>query len=278
MNTIEQKKEAYKNLVERIIQEKKKFTGENKFKGKKLSFEWCSFCRQINLWTYWQGLGCYNPKILLVGQDFGYSNDLRVKVGIETENKKDHYAVFDKKDAVVHYFDGADDCEIDPTDRNLCELFSFLGYDDIQHQKYEDLFFTNISLMYRSDPKISGGFVKKDCDEFDLDVFKELVDILEPTVIICLGKITSELVMKALGLKSPIKKFKDLFINNPHQELIYQKGNKKIAVFPEYHCGSLGVMNRNRIEGKNYNTDKTGLSLIEEDWSVIKKYLEAHSK
>ena len=182
------------------------------------------------------------------------------------------------KDAVVHYFDGAEDSEIDPTDRNLCELFSFLGYKDIQHQKYEDLFFTNICLMYRSDPKISGGFVKKDCDEFELNVFKDLVDILEPKVIICLGKITSELVMKALVLKNPIKKFKDLVINNPHQELIYQKGNKKIAVFPEYHCGSLGVMNRTRIEDKNHNTDKTGLSLIKKDWSVIKKYLEEHSK
>ena len=96
------KEEAYGNLVEQIIEEKSKYTGENKFKNNKLkekifSFEWCSFCKQINLWTYWQGLGCYNPRILLVGQDLGDCNDLSVKVGIETENKKDHYAVFDKR-------------------------------------------------------------------------------------------------------------------------------------------------------------------------------------
>ena len=33
---------------------------------------WEEECHEINLWTYWQGLGNYDAKIVLVGQDWGF--------------------------------------------------------------------------------------------------------------------------------------------------------------------------------------------------------------
>ena len=32
---------------------------------------WFDSCQEINLWTYWQGRGNFDPKIMLVGQDWG---------------------------------------------------------------------------------------------------------------------------------------------------------------------------------------------------------------
>lgn len=39
--------------------------------GEELGLYWCEDCKEINLWTYWQGRGNLNAKIMLVGQDWG---------------------------------------------------------------------------------------------------------------------------------------------------------------------------------------------------------------
>lgn len=56
----------YESLVKRIREQK----NNNKKNEENSSFEWCDYCDQINLWTYWQGRGCYNPKILSGGTGF----------------------------------------------------------------------------------------------------------------------------------------------------------------------------------------------------------------
>jgi hypothetical protein len=36
---------------------------------------WCDACKEINLWTYWQGRGNLDARIMLVGQDWGSPAD-----------------------------------------------------------------------------------------------------------------------------------------------------------------------------------------------------------
>ena len=36
---------------------------------------WYDGCEEINLWTYWQGRGCLDARIMLVGQDWGSPGD-----------------------------------------------------------------------------------------------------------------------------------------------------------------------------------------------------------
>lgn len=75
-----------------------------------------------------------------------------------------------------------------PTDNNLCELFSVLGYDITRRCK--DLFFTNFALGYRSEG-YSGNLNHK-WIAADASYFARLVNIIEPTVMICLGRATFE--------------------------------------------------------------------------------------
>ena len=121
--------------------------------------------------------------------------------------------------------------------------------------------------MYRKGNE-SGGFKKSDCNEEDLHAFKELVHILKPTVIICLGRITFELVLKSFDLPRSKGKFRKIVEDNRNPSIIYHTENKNIAIFPVYHAGSFGVLNRNR------GTQNTGLELMEEDWLSIKEYLD----
>ena len=31
--------------------------------------KWCEDCKEVNLWTYWQGRGHMDAQVMLVGQD-----------------------------------------------------------------------------------------------------------------------------------------------------------------------------------------------------------------
>ena len=98
-------------------------------------------------------------------------------------------------------------------------------------RSYEDLFFTNICLGYRSQG--ASGKLKPEWIKKDIGYLKELIEILEPKVIICLAK------------------------------------GKVVTVFAMAHCGAVGTMNRNR--GALTGDDK--LALQKKDWSAIKQYL-----
>lgn len=164
-----------------------------------------------------------------MGQDFG--NIPSSKFGYydkscdEFENENpDPYAEFDKNNTDVDYFFRFYGNDISKTDDNLRHLFKSIDYEDIRKNRSADLFFTIICLMYRKGNE-SGGFKKSDCNEEDLHAFKELVHILEPTVIICLGRITFELVLKSFDLPRIKGKFRKIVEDNRNPSIIYHTEN-----------------------------------------------------
>ena len=55
------KEAKYTKLIEKV---------KNSYQSNPNGLTWCDDCKEINLWTYWQGRGNLNAKILLVGQDW----------------------------------------------------------------------------------------------------------------------------------------------------------------------------------------------------------------
>ena len=206
-------------------------------------------CNEINLWTYWQGHGLTdfsNVKIMLVGQDWGSEDgqkDAVNRIKEMWEHKRDHYYKNDIHDREL----------VNPTERHLCILFSCLG-EKYEITKYNPrLFFTNYLLGYRSGSQ-TGNMTKKMLGK-DKRAFETLVDIVQPKVIICLGKIVSEMV-----IGSRIKGFK----NKLDAGVItanYPKNND-IRVYCVGHCGNWGVSNRG------------GLNDMKKDWENIKKDMQ----
>ena len=213
-------------------------------KESKIKLVKCDFCGEdkINLWTHWQG-GEENldAKILLVGQDWGSYNDLEVNLtpGKYMENNKN------------------------PTDNRLCELFDSIGY-DVRHGNCKDLFFTNFVLCYR-EKGLSGGFREKWADNCKKH-FVELVKIIQPKVIICLGRSVYNSVMKALG-QEPLTGGYNSIIEKGVNPVVVD--GFCVSVFPMAHCGVLGTNNRNRPD-KNIEDN---LYKQKQDWEAIKKIL-----
>ncbi len=234
----------------------------------------CGGCEEINLYTYWQGLGYAKStppiKYLLVGQDWGSLND----IGIEFEKRIRKINQNIKQDIPCdepYIIRGSK--ENFPTDENLIDLFSVLGYDgkqkeSIDKKRHEELFFTNFCLGYRE--KKSSGNMDKNLLELDADIFITLCEILEPENILCLGKITFQCVYESLTKEKSCKLdgfngSYNKFIAN-HSNITAKCGNRNnTKIYPLAHCGKIGTMNRNRGSGK------TGLENQIEDWRKIAK-------
>jgi len=190
-----------------------------------------NICQEINLYTYWQGLGYAEKtphiKYLLVAQDWGncFGDNSRINE-INAGNKNLPY--FDKTDSI--------------TDKHLIELFKILGYKDIMTH-HEELFFTNFCLGYRSGN--DGGGMTKKMMLNDGTEFKKLCEILEPENILCLGKITFESVFESLtGEKIKIFGGYDKFIEQ-NNFFPATCGTIQSKIFPLVHCGGMGTAYRN---------------------------------
>lgn len=225
-------------------------------------------CREINLYTYWQGLGYKEStppiKYLLVAQDWGClakaSEEFieRIK-GINKGHTDEPYIKIGEKNF--------------PTDENLIILFKELGYGStnpsIAEKRYNELFFTNFCLGYRKNKSSNG--MSKEAMEHDAEYFRRLCKILEPENILCLGKMTFVSVYKSLIKEKCLKlnhfnKGYSYFIEH-HDKITAKCGNVESYIYPLAHCGTLGTMNRNK------NSDKEKLSLDKqiEDWRRIAK-------
>lgn len=138
------KQRKYRNLIERV---KTSYPARNPSDdGKELRLYWCDDCKEINLWTYWQGGGNLDAKIMLIGQDWGCPWDDGSQPTMDEVRKANEGRAYD----YLHN-------NPSPTDANLTRLFSELGYDITQ--PCSDLFFTNFVLGYR-DKGTSGGYKK----------------------------------------------------------------------------------------------------------------------
>ena len=245
------KQKRYDCLIEKV---KTSYPSRDPYdNGKELRLYWCEDCEEINLWTYWQGRGNLDAKIMLVGQDWGCPWDVEYLPTLEQvrkANKKQEYDYLNNNPS--------------PTDNNLARLFSELGYDI--GKQCPELFFTNFILGYRA-KGFSGGY-KNSWAEHDKVYFKELANIIEPNVILCLGRSTFEGVLSAFDTNPPIRiKSFNTFIESPNNPVPVTLENGKTAyVFALSHCGAMGTLNRNGK--KSADLDKQL-----EDWRKIKAYL-----
>lgn len=221
----------------------------NKFGKIKLTK--CDICNEINLWTYWQGgIESLNAKILLVGQDWGCVNEC---------NKETLDYIINKGNYFSNEYIGEKTSE---TDKHLCDLFKQIGYGDVHNNNLQDLFFTNFVLCYR-EKGLSSGFKQRwanNCSEY----FLRLVKIIQPKIIICLGKSVYYSVMRAFGQKIFLGKYNDIIEKG---EQIVEVDDFTVHIFPMAHCGVMGTNNRNK------GTNCKGLDLQKKDWEAIKKYL-----
>ena len=249
------KKIRYDELCLKVKEDYKKRDQCLQFKETYL--RWCEECEEINLWTYWQGRNCYSPKIMLVGQDWGSPWDKNAKstmAQIRLANEDKPYDYLNNNPS--------------KTDANLIQLFSEIGYIDIMHP-HKDLFFTNFVLGYRN-RGCSGGY-RKAWAEQDMAYFGELMEILSPKVILCLGRATFEAVLKALSIRSAVRigNYNQFITSDRNPVTISQDGSDTIHIFALAHCGALGTFNRNRSKGRL----KDPLEIQRADWKRIIPYL-----
>ena len=256
--------DSYEQLVQdvRASYRKKKLDSSHAIKTDK-ELVWCEECQEINLWTYWQGRGNRKAKIVLMGQDWGSINNDKfamTKEKIEAMNKGYRMSYI-----------GPD---MFATDKNLLKLFSVLGYDDL-YRDNEDLFFDNLALGYRQG-NTSGDF-RKEWATRDGDFQIRLMKLLQPQIIICLGKDTYINCIK-------IMLNKDINISNFNEALsapegLYEdikltdgplQGWTVCRIYGVAHCGTLGSNNRVRGNDKN---EISGMEAQIKDWEKIKRYM-----
>ena len=248
-----EKSARYQTLVEKVRLSYLTYDGPPDGKNPRLS--WCDACQEINLWTYWQGRGNLDAKILLVGQDWGCIENQDGKQWIETiecANKGLPYDYMAQNSS--------------ETDKNLIKLFKEGIHLDIE-KPCSEVFFTNFVLGYRNEGT-SGGF-KKEWIHHDKGYFLELVEIIQPKVILCLGRDTFEGVLTAFGIASKVKiESYNAFIESAFNpvSVTFSNGNH-IFIFALAHCGAMGTLNRNEKR-------HTGLEKQIRDWQRIKPYIE----
>lgn len=206
---------------------------------------WCDACREeINLWTYWQGRGCLDPDILVVGQDWG------------NPDTPEGRSCLDAIEQGKLYLSGS----TFPSDQRLADLFKAVWPDsDIGDigQKCERLFFTNLVLGYRTGKNT--GPLRAAQFKHDLGYFKTLVHILRPRVVICLGQKTFTYALRAYGERMD---FPGGYISalDARKNFIDLDGTRFYGMS---HCGNYGCINR----GGNVSK---GLALQIQDWKAMR--------
>lgn len=214
---------------------------------------------EINVWTYWQGMGNRNPRIMLLGQDWG---SIKNKT-----NQKYLTGISEIKDidqSKVHYFDIMKGKMNFATDRNLCDLFKELGKDNIKETRYDDLFFTNLIPGLRAEIGSAGGLSKAVITESVQAEFEKLVEILRPQVIICLGRMVYESVLNIYSIDKPKINTWTGFIKDFYEKPVIPVAiNESTYIFPVVHPGAYGTKNRSITEQEN-------------DWAEINKWMKQH--
>ena len=248
---IQSKETTYQQFIERVRASYPSYQESTEYEKSQLV--WCEDCKQeINLWSYWQG--SLDAKIMLVGQDWGCPFDrvfLPTIVQVQNANSNKAYSYISDTPS--------------QTDRNLIKLFSKALSKDIT-APCDDLFFTNFVLGYRTHG--TSGNYQKEWAEHDRDFFKELVAIIEPKVILCLGKATSQAVLASLApdLKPRIGRYNNYIESSRNPVSISTASGAIISVFALAHCGVMGTLNRNGKE--NLKLDKQIA-----DWKKVAQYL-----
>ena len=223
--------------------------------------------QEVNAWTYWQGLGVRRPRIMVLGQDWG-----SIQKGKAYFNAIDDMLRTDTLPDKVEYFkyvpkieEGGRDFV---TDLNLAAYLKYLGkYDDVLHVRYDDLFFTNLLPGYRIDSKSTGGFKAVWVTKQVKEDFIKLLDILQPQVVICLGRNTFTQAAQIMGKKGVLKgKNWNDFLNQETEPIEVKTEVGNIThLFAVAHPGYFGMLNRSKEDN-------------EKNWKNLKKWLEANPR
>lgn len=227
---------------------------------------------EVNPWTYWQGRNIRHPKILLVGQDWGsLESSEKFKKAIRdmmkepyASNEVSYFKEYNKQERESKGFD---------TDRNLTELFKELGdYPDISDYTYKDLFFTNLIPGLRKEGSSTGGFKAEWVTPDVKNDFQELVEILHPQIIICLGEDTYKQVALSYGHKKVLKGYSlnDFLDAQYEPEEIVTGSGYVTHMFCVAHPGFYGTFIRN---GRIHLVEKEKLKKQQKDWQHIRKWM-----
>lgn len=200
-----------------------------------------------------------DAEIIVVGQD--YSNQeifIRDKGEIEPKNLDENSVSKDYSTATNFYL------------RELTkELRLDLGLPTkTSNQK---IFLTNAVLCLKGgnmNDSIPNSVYKNCGTQF----LKPLIEIILPKVIITLGSTATKSTILAFSdkiensnelLKKP---FKDIFINGR-----IQIKNSSVYIYPVYHPGKLGQVNRQKVEKSKEN----GFELMKKDWKKINEFVNS---
>lgn len=217
--------------------------------------------REVNAWTYWQGVGVRHPKVMIVGQDWGAASS--------GQKFFDAIDEMDLTSDVVEYFKYVPEIERGggkfATDANLAKCLEQIGYRDVIHIRDKDLFFTNLIPGYRKEKSSTGGFRAKWFTDQAKKDFRDLVSVLKPKVIICLGKDTYKQVCKLYGIKGVAKGEKwNNFLGKQETPIdVTDENGITTHIFASAHPGALGANNR-------------GEDAMFNDWERIKDWMAAN--
>lgn len=246
MAVTKDKIDAYNVLVEKI-------KNYDKAKLQEMQLVPCKESNEVNFWAYWQGGREHlDADVLLVGQDWGtidYKAEPIAEAVTHNPDELEGFCYMDKNNNL--------------TNQHICELLKVMypGVDfmsDCNTQK--QLFFTNFVPWYREQgAKISGGYDKR-WGEASSELFKDLVAIIQPKVILCLGQKTYNGVCDALNIQETKrgKSFSAIIEQGCHEAIL---DDCKIQVFPLMHPGYWGTRTR-------------ALDLQKKDWEIIKSKLD----
>lgn len=237
--------------------------------SKRLKMTLCPDCNEVNLWTYWEGgRDRLNAEILLVGQDWGHIPDVAetekaLKQAGDARGQIKYKELFAPMNSV--------------TDDNLCSLFKVVkGCENVgsdfekAERNCKNVFFTNYACCYR-EGNTSGGF-NKEWIENCKDNIKELVGIIQPKVIICLGRKAFDSVLAAAGKPRSKGSYNDTVLKGA---VSVSFGDATAMVFPMAHPGAMGTLNRCKAkDNASKESGKTiGLELQKSDWKKINRYI-----
>lgn len=180
----------------------------------------------------------------------------------------------------ANYYDGinVENDKVFITDRNLVHLFDALGkqaggvFGDlsaIDKEKNPALFFTNLCLGYRNNGS-SGNCLTSWLTE-DYKYFKRLFDIIQPDVVLCLGKLTFETI--AFGMNNGKVCFSYDKLDKNANYVDVERNGRKSRIFGLAHPGGMGTANRKTRSERYSKSSISGMELMIMDWENIGKYL-----
>lgn len=259
--------DEYRQLVKEVSEKyKTPILGGYYKKGKEDPFylKWCEECQEINLWTYWQGRINIKADILLLGQDWAspWKNGELITYVANVLSSKDGSS--------KRYIEEIDKGS-SPTDKMLRELMLSLGreYDPFEVDNNK-LFFSNLCLGYR-DHGVTGG-LELTALKNDVVYTEKLISIVEPKLVICIGKDAFDAFVKKTEIVV-IGKDKSYYnrLASGENYAMY----KGIPIFGQAHTGSYGIKNRAKYgPEKILYTKENAKKLLLSDWSYMGKYLK----